>query len=44
MPTDDPELRSDEEPLDAGDLDLALGPAPEEESAEDPERRSREKG
>lgn len=33
-PSDDPTLREDEEPLDPGDLDLALAPAVEPEAAE----------
>jgi segregation and condensation protein B len=33
MPSDDPGLREDEDPLDEGDLDLALAPAPEDEEA-----------
>jgi len=33
-PSDDPTLREDEEPLDPGDLDLALAPAAEPEAAE----------
>jgi segregation and condensation protein B len=33
MPSDDPGLREDEDPLDEGDLDLSLAPAPEEEEA-----------
>lgn len=32
MPSDDPALREDEDPLDPGDLDLALAPAPEPDS------------
>ena len=31
-PSDDPALREDEDPLDAGDLELALAPAVEPES------------
>jgi segregation and condensation protein B len=34
MPSDDAALRDDEEPLDPGDLDLALAPAPEAEPEE----------
>ena len=29
MPSDDPALRDDEDPLEPGDLDLGLGPPPE---------------
>ncbi len=36
MPNDSSLLRDDEEPLDAGDLDLTLAPAPEEEEAPEP--------
>jgi segregation and condensation protein B len=45
MPSDDPNLREDEDPLDPGDLDLAFTPAPEpdEASAEEPERHTRRK-
>jgi segregation and condensation protein B len=45
MPSDDPNLREDEEPLDPGDLDLALAPSPEpaESSAHEPERHPRRK-
>jgi segregation and condensation protein B len=45
MPSDDPNLREDEEPLDPGDLDLALAPSPEpaESSADEPERHPRRK-
>jgi segregation and condensation protein B len=45
MPSDDPNLREDEEPLDPGDLDLGLAPPtePEDTSAEKPERHSRRK-
>ncbi|HVX92046.1 MAG TPA: SMC-Scp complex subunit ScpB [Xanthobacteraceae bacterium] len=32
MPTDDPALREDEEPLEEGDLDLGLSPRPEPDS------------
>lgn len=32
MPSDDPALREDEDPLDPGDLDLALAPVPEPEN------------
>jgi segregation and condensation protein B len=32
MPSDDPALRDDEEPLDAGDLQLALAPIPDQET------------
>jgi segregation and condensation protein B len=31
MPSDDAALRDDEDPLEPGDLDLALAPAPEAE-------------
>jgi segregation and condensation protein B len=31
MPSDDPTLRDDEDPLEPGDLDLALAPRPSEE-------------
>ena len=31
MPSDDPNLREDEDPLEAGDIDLGLGPRPDEE-------------
>jgi len=34
IPNDSSTLRDDEEPLDAGDLDLTLAPAPEEEAPE----------
>ena len=41
MPSDDPDLRDDEEPLDPGDLDLGLAPAamaePEPEPDPEPE-------
>jgi segregation and condensation protein B len=44
-PSDDPTLRDDEEPLDAGDLDLALAPrADPEEHEADPESKSSENG
>jgi segregation and condensation protein B len=45
VPSDDPNLRDDEEPLDPGDLDLGLAPSPEqeEESADEPERHTRRK-
>ena len=33
MPSDDPALREDEDPLEPGDLDLALAPRPSEESS-----------
>ena len=36
MPSDDSTLRDDEEPLDPGDLDLALAPAPAPEPAPEP--------
>jgi segregation and condensation protein B len=41
-PSDDPQLREDEDPLEPGDLDLALAPAvePEEPTAEPEEPRS----
>jgi segregation and condensation protein B len=35
VPSDDPELRDDEDPLEDGDLDLTLAPAPAAESTED---------
>jgi segregation and condensation protein B len=44
VPTDDPGLREDEEPLEEGELDLAFASEPDEDSAEASERRSREKG
>jgi segregation and condensation protein B len=34
MPSDDPTLREDEDPLDPGDLDLGLAPPPERSSGE----------
>ncbi len=34
MPSDDPTLREDEEPLEPGDLDLTLGPPPERTETE----------
>jgi segregation and condensation protein B len=37
-PSDDPALREDEEPLEPGDLDLALAPAAEPELALEPQR------
>jgi segregation and condensation protein B len=43
MPSDDPGLREDEDPLDEGDLDLSLAPKPEEETAEDRERQPPDK-
>jgi segregation and condensation protein B len=38
VPSDDPQLRDDEDPLEEADLDLALAPAPEEDSAGEPEK------
>jgi segregation and condensation protein B len=32
MPSDDPALREDEDPLEPGDLDLTLAPAPAAEA------------
>lgn len=44
MPSDDPALREDEDPLDREELDLSLAPAPEEEQgSETPERHTRRK-
>jgi segregation and condensation protein B len=43
VPSDDPSLREDEDPLEPGDLDLSLGPTPEDGSADDPERRPPDK-
>jgi segregation and condensation protein B len=45
VPSDDPNLRDDEDPLDPGDLDLTLAPRPEPEetSADEPERHTRRK-
>jgi len=34
MPSDDPQLRDDEDPLEDAELDLALAPAPEEEGTD----------
>jgi segregation and condensation protein B len=36
IPSDDSTLRDDEDPLEPGDLDLALAPAPEEPVQETP--------
>jgi segregation and condensation protein B len=36
MPSDDAQLRDDEDPLEDAELDLALAPAPEEEGAPEP--------
>ncbi|CCE06016.1 conserved hypothetical protein [Bradyrhizobium sp. STM 3843] len=41
-PSDDPTLREDEEPLEPGDLDLALAPAVEPEEASHEEQASQE--
>jgi len=44
MPSDDPQLRDDEDPLDGEDLDLALAPTPErEEESDEAEPGSRHK-
>jgi segregation and condensation protein B len=44
MPSDDPSLREDEDPLDGNELDLSLAPGPEaDEGAERPERHTRRK-
>jgi segregation and condensation protein B len=45
MPTDDPQLRDDEDPLDEDPLDMSLAPAPdrEEVSEEEPEPRARQR-
>ncbi|MEX0591699.1 MAG: SMC-Scp complex subunit ScpB [Xanthobacteraceae bacterium] len=43
MPSDDSALREDEDPLEEGDLDLSLAPAPEEEAAEDRGRQPPDK-
>ncbi|MCC6948926.1 MAG: SMC-Scp complex subunit ScpB [Bradyrhizobiaceae bacterium] len=44
MPSDDPALREDEDPLEEGDLDLALAPAvePEEDAADSGQEPPRE--
>ena len=38
MPGDDPQLRDDEDPLEDAELDLALAPAPEADSADEPDK------
>lgn len=47
-PSDDPQLREDEEPLEPGDLELTLAPAvepePEPEPAAKPESSGDEEG
>jgi segregation and condensation protein B len=46
MPSDDPALREDEDPLEGNELDLSLAPAPEADedgAAEGPERHTRRK-
>jgi segregation and condensation protein B len=45
MPSDDPALRDDEDPLEGNELDLSLAPAPEsdEDGTEGPERHTRRK-
>ncbi|MEJ2625535.1 MAG: SMC-Scp complex subunit ScpB [Pseudolabrys sp.] len=40
MPSDDSTLRDDEDPLEPGDLDLGLAPAPEAEQASEPDQAS----
>ena len=43
-PSDDPTLREDEDPLEPGDLDLALAPVAEPEPEPQPEPRSESGG
>ena len=47
LPSDDPTLREDEDPLEPGDLDLGLAPPPErimEDSGEESSQRERPNG